>query len=140
MTSHGPRPSRRGSTAGRPAGARSVSITAAVALLALACAPEAPEGAGLAGPSSPGVTLAWERPTSDAEGDRLGDLAGFRIYVDGQSPVERDRAEVVEVGDTTRHTFADLSPGVHHLAIAAVDTAGNESALSDELRLEVESP
>lgn len=111
----------------------------ALGFLWVACAPGAPDGSTVSGPSDndSDVTLAWERPTTDAEGNSLEDLSGFRIYVATESPVEPEAADVVEVGDTTRHTFSDLEPGVYFLAVSAVDTAGNESELSDEVQAEV---
>lgn len=114
----------------------------ALGFLSAACAPGAPDGSAVSGPSDDGseVTLAWERPTTDAEGNSLEDLAGFRIYVATESPVDPEGAEVVEVGDTTRYTFSELEPGVYFLAVSSVDTAGNESELSGEVQTEVGDP
>lgn len=119
-----------------------VYAACALGFLWAACVPGAPDGSAVSGPSEDGsdVTLAWDRPTTDAEGNSLEDLSGFRIYVATESPVEPEGAERVEVGDTTRHTFSDLEPGVYFLAVSAVDTAGNESELSDEVRAEVGNP
>lgn len=124
------------SRSGRPA---ALHVACVLGFLLAACAPGAPDGSAVSGPSETGsdVTLAWERPTTDAEGNSLEDLAGFRIYVATESPLEPEGAEQVEVGDTTRHTFSDLEPGVYFLAVSAVDTAGNESELSEEVRAEV---
>lgn len=123
----------------RPVARTALHAVSALVLLSMACSPDAPGASDVSGPpgSDAAVTLAWDRPTTDAEGNDLGDLASFRIYVATASPVERDGAEMVEVGDTTRHTITDLEGGVYYLAVSAVDTAGNESELSDEVRAEV---
>lgn len=132
------RPDARGPTP--PRWPRWLAALAGALLLAAACAPGAPEGSDVSGPGevSREVTIAWERPTRDAQGGSLGDLAGFRIYVTQDSPVTRSGADMIEVEDTTRHTFSEFEPGVYFLAVSAVDTAGNESQLSDQIRAEVE--
>lgn len=130
----------------RSAGRIPPAATAALALLIAACAPgepaPSPTDPGPA-PPDPGLgelTLAWSPPAADAEGGELDDLGGYRLYYATTSPVTRASAEMVDVGDTTRHTLTDLEEGVYFVAVAAVDTAGNSSELSDELRAEVGDP
>lgn len=115
------------------------AVVSALVVFLAACAPGAPES-GPTGPAGDRITLAWTAPSTDAEGAPLGDLAGYRVYYASESPVTREAAERVEVGDTTRHTLSGLEPGVYFLAVAAVDTAGNESELSEEIRAELGEP
>lgn len=136
----------RGADGLRERGARRLRETAAGLLVAIpllltaACVPEAPTGSGAVtgGPTS--LSVAWTPPENDASGGQLGDLAGYRLYYARSSPVTREDAKMVEVGDTTRHTVTGLEPGVYFVGVTAVDTAGNESDLSGELRVELADP
>lgn len=126
---------RKGRTGRRVAGPAAPKILVTLTVLTGACAPGEPAG----GPTAPTgeISLAWDAPNLDTEGNPLGGLHGYRIYYATASPVTRETADVIEVGDGTWYTFSGLGPGVYHLAVAAVDTAGNESELSEEVRAEV---
>ena len=109
------------------------------------CVPGAPDGeGGSGGPTGPdaahSVRLAWEAPSTDAEGGPLSDLAGFRIhFAPGDDPAGPG-TDVVEAGTGTAALVTNLPSGTWTFAVAAVDTAGNESALSAPLTVRVGEP
>jgi hypothetical protein len=84
-----------------------------------------------------GVSLAWQAPTSNADGTPLGDLAGFRVYYGTVSPLTVDNSTAVDVGNVTSHTVSDLQPGTYYFAVSAVDQNDNASQMSDEVSAEV---
>lgn len=70
------------------------------------------------------ITLMW-----DANSE--GDLAGYKIHYGTRSKVYE---WMIDVGDTTSYTISNLTCGeVYFFAVTAFDTAGNESAHSDEI-------
>lgn len=110
-------------------------------LIAPACAPDAPEGGIPTHPSDRySVTLAWDAPATDAMGNTLTDLGGFRLYRSPSMPADGPDASVIELGKSTQFTVENLEPGVYFFAVTAVDETGNESELSQELRVEVGGP
>ncbi len=120
----------------------------AAALIAAAivagCVPEAPGGADEAlGPDTRGssgafeVRLRWDAPTVDAEGHELDDLAGFRLYWAPDSAPLAEDASTRDLGLESETTVSDLAAGMWRFAVSAVDTAGNESGLSDPVTVEV---
>lgn len=105
-------------------------------LTATACKPD--------GPTDPGppvetfsVTLEWTAPTEDAQGDPLDDLHGYRIHYRSSSPANGPGATVVEVDDVTRATVDGVPAGQWRFGVTARDVSGNESALSNEVLVEV---
>lgn len=83
------------------------------------------------------VTLAWDPPTTDAQGNALEDLAGYRLYFGTRAPLSQARDTFVAVGTSTTHTLEGLSPGTWFFAITAVDVNGNESGFSNEVGAEL---
>ena len=122
-------------TAARIAGA--VCVIGALAL-PQACSPDAP-GGGIPTHPSEGysVTLAWDAPTLDAMGQPLSDLAGYTLYYSMSEPPSGPEGESVEVGLEASATLSGLPPGTYFFAVAAVDTAGNESEPSASLEVEL---
>lgn len=95
----------------------------------------------LTGPDDGGaVRLAWEAPTTNADGSPLNDLAGYRIVYGVSTPLTPANGTVVDVGNVTTHTLRDLQPGTYYIAVTAVDASGNVSSLSDEISTEVTAP
>lgn len=83
------------------------------------------------------VTLQWNAPTEDAQGQPLDDLDGYRIHYRGSSPANGPGATVVEVGDVTLATVDGVPAGQWRFGVTARDASGNESALSNEVQVEV---
>ena len=77
------------------------------------------------------VSLAWDVPTTNADGSPLTDLAGYEIHI-GTSP--ETYSEVVRVGRVTSHTLYNLSPGqTYFFGVTAYDWSLNESEFSNEV-------
>lgn len=81
---------------------------------------------------SGGTQISWVPPQQNVDGTPLTDLSAFRIYVGTISQSYHEQIEVSDVSSTQR--FLDLLPGEYYIAMSAVDTEGNESALSNEVR------
>lgn len=69
-------------------------------------------------PPKPPHTLKWSAPTTNADGSELDDLAGFRIYCNGQE---------WDIGDPAATTWPldDSLQGPISCDVAAMDTSGN---------------
>jgi len=106
--------------------------------LSLACSPDAPD-AGIPTHPSEGysVTLAWDAPTLDAMGRPLSDLAGYVLYYSPADPPSGPEGTSIEVDLQARATVSGLPAGTYFFAVAAVDTAGNESEPSASLEVEI---
>ncbi len=76
------------------------------------------------------VTLAWDAPTTNADGTPLEDLAGYKLY-DGKTSATY--TAVTDVGNVTAFRLKDLPAGPRFFAVTAYDTAGNESEFSVEV-------
>ena len=106
-----------------------------------ACAPDSPDGGIPTHPSDLfSVTFAWDAPSTDALGNPLVDLAGFRLYHSPSMPPNGPEGSMIEVGDVTQFTVENLEAGIYYFAVTAIDAVGNESELSEELRVEVGGP
>jgi hypothetical protein len=79
------------------------------------------------------VLLSWDAPSTNGDGTPLTDLARYRVYIGQTSPLDTNSAASVTVEDATEYTFSDLPPGVYHFAVTAVNFAGAESGLSNEV-------
>jgi len=89
--------------------------------------PMAPEGL-VATSTESAVSLSWE-PTPD------GDLAGYTLYRRREGHLLYSIVVTVPNGQTA-YSDADVSPGTYYdYAVAARDAAGNESGLSEEVRV-----
>ena len=86
-----------------------------------------------------GAVLSWTVPTTREDGSPLAptDLAGYEIYVLAEATGE---SNVISVTDplATQYDVAGLAPGVYYFSMAALDTAGNKSALSAVVSKKVE--
>ena len=79
-------------------------------------------------------TIAWDAPTTSADGTSLDDLAGYRVY-DGTAPGRY--SSVTDVGRATQATFEEPAAGTYYFAVTAYDRSGNESNYSEELSLSI---
>ena len=74
--------------------------------------------------------LVWDSPMTYADGTRLLDLAGYKIYY-GTSP--RTYTMVINVGNVTTYEITNISSGRYYFAVTAYDASGNESDYSREI-------
>jgi hypothetical protein len=77
------------------------------------------------------VHLSWDAPTARADGTTPPDIAGFKLYYGLISGVY---AFVKTLGNQTSYALSGLEPGqTYYIVLTTIDSAGNESRLSDEL-------
>ncbi len=76
------------------------------------------------------ATLSWIAPTQRTDDSPLGNLAGYRIYY-GNSPDNFSQVVSVNNAGLTTYVIENLSEGTWYFAVAAVDSAGTESGLSN---------
>lgn len=76
------------------------------------------------------ATLSWTAPTLRTDDSPLADLAGYRIYY-GDSPDSFSQVVSVNNAGLTTYVIENLSAGTWYFAVAAVDSSGTESALSN---------
>ena len=86
----------------------------------------------LAGNQAGSAALSWSIPTTRANGSPLptGEIGGYEIYVVSESS---GASSVITVGDplATGSTIEGLEPDTYHFSMAAFDSSGNLSELSD---------
>ena len=77
------------------------------------------------------VTLAWDTPTTNADGTPLTDLAGYKVYHGTSSG---NYSQYIDVGNVLNYMVSNLKNGVvYYFAVTAYDTSGNESDYSNEV-------
>ncbi|MGD0885995.1 MAG: fibronectin type III domain-containing protein [Thermodesulfovibrionales bacterium] len=77
------------------------------------------------------ITLAWNPPTTNANGTPLTDLAGYIVYY-GTAP--GNYSQNINVGNVTTSTVSNLTGGTtYYFAVTAYDAAGNQSAYSNQV-------
>jgi len=77
------------------------------------------------------IKLAWDAPTTNADGTPLTDLAGYKIYYGKASGVYEHS---VDVGNVTTYKLKGLKGGeTYYIAVVAYDTSNNESDYSNEV-------
>jgi len=79
------------------------------------------------------VSLAWEAPTTNADGTPLTDLAGYRVYYGSASGVYEQTKDVGNV--TTFPVTGLMSATLYFFVATAYDTSNNESAFSNEVSI-----
>lgn len=79
-------------------------------------------------PATWNATITWTPPTTRADGSPV-DLRGFYVYRGAAADALFERT-FVPGGATATYSFAALPTGTSYFAVAAVDTAGNESEVS----------
>lgn len=83
-----------------------------------------------AGSGTGGVTLSWEAPTSNTNDTPLTDLAGYRIYYGYSATDLSQTVDITSVGIQT-YVLDDLPSGTWYFAVMAINSSGDESALSN---------
>jgi hypothetical protein len=81
-------------------------------------------------PGGQSVTLAWDTPIQDGDGNPLGDLAGFIVHFGTDSG---NYSSDFDVGNSSEVEIVDLDQGTYFFAVTAYDFFGNESDFSDEI-------
>jgi hypothetical protein len=77
------------------------------------------------------ANLSWISPTTNTDGSKLTDLAGYKIYY-GTTPGSHDNW--IDVGNVTKYTINDLcyTPGTaYYFVVRAYNDSGGESADSE---------
>ena len=83
-----------------------------------------------AGDSFSATTLTWTPPTTNTNGTPLTDLAGYDVHYGTSSG---NYTSTVSVGNVTSYSFTGLPSGTYYFAATAYDSAGNQSAYSNEI-------
>jgi len=80
--------------------------------------------------SAPGsAILSWKKPTTNANGTPLTNLAGYKIYY-GQSATDLNRVLKIASPSTVEVEISDLPPGQWYFAVASYNTENVESEKS----------
>jgi hypothetical protein len=97
-------------------------------LLIGGCGGSGGDGGGSSGGT---MSLAWDAPTTKADGSPLSDLKGYWIYYGTSTGVYTERTYA---GNVTTYTLTGLTPGqTYYIAVTAIDASDNESNLSNEV-------
>lgn len=78
------------------------------------------------------VTLEWLPPETNTDGSYAGDLAGYFIYW-GTEPGSYDQQVRIDNVGLTSYVLESLRPATYFIAATAFNSAGIESAFSNEL-------
>jgi len=118
-----------------------LAISLLLVLTLSGCGPEPAPTGGTGGK----VTLAWEAPTTNADGSTpLNDLAGYKIFYRNPGQTFDFTRPVATIEDsvtpkTVTYTF-NLPAGEYYFVVKAYDLSGNESDPSNSAPLETEPP
>jgi hypothetical protein len=99
------------------------AVTAPFTITVLAAGTTAPP------PSAAAATVIWSKPTQNADGTPLTNLAGYIVRYGTQVEALTEQIPVPSP-DTTRLEIDDLSSGTWYFEVAAVNTADTESEFS----------
>lgn len=78
------------------------------------------------------VTLSWVRPTTNVDGTKLSNLAGYRIHY-GQVSGQYDDSVSVGSASITSATIENLASGRWYFAVTSVTSSGTQSDFSAQL-------
>ena len=76
------------------------------------------------------ATLSWTPPTQNTDGSALANLAGYRIYYGSSATSLTHTVQITNPG-LTSYVLGNLASGTYYFALAAYNSAGAESALSN---------
>lgn len=105
-------------------------LLAGIVCLLASCGGSSSGGGGGGTP----VSLAWDPPSQDVNGDPLTDLAGFRIYK-ATTPGQYSLMDTID--ETASEIDFALGDGTYYFVVTAYDAAFNESAFSDEVTVTI---
>jgi hypothetical protein len=80
--------------------------------------------------ASGSATLSWTPPTTNTDGSPLTNLAGYRVYWGTTAGTYPNSVTLSNAG-LTSYVVSSLAPGTYHFAVAALNSAGAESAKSN---------
>ena len=82
--------------------------------------------------TSTNATLAWEPPTQNSDGSTLTDLVGYKIHY-GTASQNYTATMALDNPGLTRYVVDNLPAGKYYFAVAAYNSKGIESTLSNEV-------
>ena len=109
-----------------------LSLITALALIGLLFAPDPAVAA-----TTQTAKLSWTAPTTRVDGTALasGDIAAYNVYYSVGAKPDKSSTSLKETSGTTATVTLNLNPSPSaqtiYFAVTAVDTNGNESALSN---------
>ena len=75
------------------------------------------------------ATVSWLPPLKNTDGSTLLDLHGFQIHF-GRSAASLNQVVKISNASISRHVIDNLSSGAWYFAVSAINSRGNQSALS----------
>jgi Fibronectin type III domain len=81
-------------------------------------------------PANGTATLSWTAPTDNSNGSPITGLAGYNIYY-GTDPSNLTKSIDVAGATTTTYTVTGLTAGTYYFAVAAYNSEGVDSSLSN---------
>jgi hypothetical protein len=87
-------------------------------------------------PVTKSVTLSWQPPTANSDGSTLTDLSGYRIVYGSKSGVYSSSVTISNAG-LTGYVLENLPSGRYYIAMVSVNSAGAESAPSQEVAVDL---
>ena len=82
------------------------------------------------------TSIAWQAPSHNVDGTPIEGLSGYRIHV---GSVSGSYNQTISLNNPTAlAATVDLAPGEYFIALSVIDSAGNESPLSNEVKRNVQ--
>jgi len=78
------------------------------------------------------MTVGWSAPTTSADGLKMADLAGYRVYY-GTSSGNYTSTIDVPGATTLAYTISGLPTNTYYVVVKAYDSSNNESSASSEV-------
>lgn len=75
------------------------------------------------------ATLSWNAPAVNTDGSALTNLSGYKVYY-GTAP--GNYSQTIDAGKVTTYKVPNLPNGTYYFAVTAYNSAGTESAYSNE--------
>jgi len=82
------------------------------------------------------VTLNWQAPTEDVDGNALDGISAYKIFY-GSIQGSPDKHSTVKNGNVETFTINNLEPGDLYFTMSAIGSNGMESNLSNEYYFEI---